>query len=69
MPSENYQKHKKSIYKYQETHPVKVEDNRKYCKVWRERNPEVYREQTKLRVRRFYQWKSVSKVYLNILLF
>jgi hypothetical protein len=64
-----YQKNKKAIMKWRETHKEEFyKSNLTHLKKWIDNNKEQYREKCRLRQQRFQTWKRASKIYLNILL-
>jgi hypothetical protein len=69
----SYQNNKEAIYRWRENHPDKYyECNKQFALNWIENNKERYRECCKLRARKYQakkrDWKSISKIYFQILL-
>ena len=63
-----YQKQKEATKKWRENNKKYFyELNKKHVQKWISNNIERYREKSKLRARRSYTWKKISKEFFNIL--
>lgn len=59
---------KRAWYKWRSKHSEYDEYYRLNEKKWRENNPEKYKTKNKRSSERQYNWKKISKTFLNILL-